>query len=502
MNDTIKKEVFTPEKPDPLFKPIQEAERYPIDALGEFADVVFAMHDITQAPIPLSAQSLLATASLCTQHIANVETLSGGDCPLSLFLLSLGKSGERKSSNDKLLMKFIDDLQHELEQNRKAKLKKHEMELALWNSQHKQIMNGFAYKGKNANKTKSKTEVAADLEALGEPPREPLEHLITFSDPTIEGIFDLLDNGRPSVALMTDEGGKIFGGHGMNKDNRLKSIASYSSFWDGTPANQVRRTSKTKTLYGKRLCMHILVQPEIAQDIFSDGMSLAQGFLARMLMTYPDSTIGYRPFREPDPHSLEIIEQIGHKIKAYLNQLSHIEADNNELSLPTIKLSPEAKVILSEFHNEIEMAQRQGGKYYDIIPYASKACEQVCRIAGVLTLFTDCHARQISCETIKNAIKLIRFYLGEALRMTGTVLIPPELQKAETLRKWLIDEYGGDYINPRTIMQRAKGNLKTKAQAMQAIRILEEHKWLVRCTEPQMIDGHRSSKEAYKINRG
>ncbi len=433
----------------------------------------------------------MSIASLCVQDIANVETLSGSYCPLSLYLLTLGKSGERKSSCDKLLMKSIMDLQHELSKETSKQIEAFKRAKEVWKNKHDTIV-------KNSSKNNSTEK---ELEKLGAEPSEPIEHLITISDPTTEGIFDLFEKGRPSIGLMTDEGGKILGGYGINKDNRMKSISIYSSFWDGTPANQARRTSKTKTLYGKRLAMHILVQPEIAEDLFCDGLSQYQGFLPRMLITYPESKIGTRLYKKAKPESHDIISEITKSIVTHLQRLSDIDfKEDYKHVFKELNLSKESHQKLCDFHDDIELNQLKGGKYYDIIPYASKACEQVARIAGVFTLFEDTTANEIRTETIENSINLVNYYLDETLRITQSIIVPDYLLRADKLRLWLLEEYQGKYINARTIVNHARGNYKTTAEAKKAIEILAQHCWLIKSETPQLIDNHKS-KEAWFINR-
>jgi hypothetical protein len=487
----IKTEEFKLPTPEPLFKEFEQASRYPVESFGKYAEVLEAIEDMTQAPIAFAGQSFLSIASLCVQDIANVQTISGGYSPLSLYLLTLGKSGERKSSCDKLLMKSIMDLQHELSKETTKKTEAYKIAKEVWKNKHDSIM-----KDPSINNSTEKK-----LQELGAEPSEPIEHLLTISDPTTEGIFDLLDRGRPSIGLMTDEGGKILGGYGMNKENRMKSISIYSNFWDGNPANQVRRTSKSKTLYGKRLAMHILVQPEIAQDLFCDGLSQHQGFLPRMLITYPESKIGTRLYKKAKPESHKVISEVSKSIVQHLQRLSDIECNEDyELVFSDLDLSEEAHEKLCEFHDNIELEQLKGGKYYDIIAYASKACEQVSRIAGVFTLFEDATATIVNAEIIERAINLVSYHLDETLRITQSIIVPDYLLKADKLRLWLLEEYQEQYINPRTIVQFAKGNYKTTTEARKAIDLLAKHGWLIKSELPQTIGGHKS-KDAWLINR-
>jgi len=63
---------------------------------------------------------------------------------------------------------------------------------------------------------------------------------LTASDPTFEGLTKNLDRSRPSLGIFSDEAGQFLGGHAMNSENRMKTVAGLSTFWDGSPINRAR----------------------------------------------------------------------------------------------------------------------------------------------------------------------------------------------------------------------------------------------------------------------
>jgi hypothetical protein len=67
---------------------------------------------MTQAPVAIPGASALAVASLAVQGFADVETL-GGARALSLYLLTIAGSGERKSSCDAPLMAALRTFERE-----------------------------------------------------------------------------------------------------------------------------------------------------------------------------------------------------------------------------------------------------------------------------------------------------------------------------------------------------------------------------------------------------
>lgn len=231
--DKPQEQPFTPGGPQPLLREIALGAPYPVEALGPLRAAVQAVQGMTQAPVAIPAQSALAVASLAVQGFANVETL-GGTHPVSLYALTIARSGERKSACDAPLMAGLRD--HEREQ---AKAQRDEMESwrnkhALWKGERDRILSE-ARKGKGEKRTAAQ----ADLEALGAEPEAPPSADRTVTEPTFEGLTKLFAHGQPSLGLFSDEGGQFLGGHAMNSENRQKTLAAFNDLWQG---NAIRRT--------------------------------------------------------------------------------------------------------------------------------------------------------------------------------------------------------------------------------------------------------------------
>ena len=58
---------FKAEGPQPLLREIPPGEAFPLAALGPLRAAVEAVHDITQAPVGIAAQSALSVASLAVR---------------------------------------------------------------------------------------------------------------------------------------------------------------------------------------------------------------------------------------------------------------------------------------------------------------------------------------------------------------------------------------------------------------------------------------------------
>ena len=276
-------------EPEPLRAPLPKAEPYPVDALGDvLGPAARALHESIKAPLALCCQSVLASASLAAQAQFDVLLPWGQKKPLSLFLLSVAESGERKSGIDDVVLGAAKAQERLDMAGYQIELEQYEVELARWKAESDQ----------QNKKSSSKSQAASDYAAAAAhdipKPKAPIMPLRFVTEPTVEGLYKLLAVGQPSVGLFSDEAGLLIGGHAMNSDNALKTMARLCKFWDGASFDRVRAGDGSGSLYGRRLAMHQQAQPDVMAKLLSDPMANGQGFLARCLVAWPESTIGNR----------------------------------------------------------------------------------------------------------------------------------------------------------------------------------------------------------------
>lgn len=485
---------FQAEGPQPLLREIPQGDPYPVEALGPIRNAVEAVHDITQAPVGIAAQSALSVASLAVQPFADVETL-GGDAPCSLFCLTIAESGKRKSSCDRLLMRGVRDYEKAQGQTYRDDFSDYEISKEIWTGKRKRLLTEAA----GNDKTKA-TNAEADLRALGPEPRAPLLPNVTAQEPTFEGLLKLYQAGRPALGLFSDEAGGFIGGHAMNSDNKLKTIAGLSQLWNGDTVNRIRSGDGASDYPGRRLAMHLMAQPIAARPLMADPQAAGQGFLARFLITEPPSTIGTRLRRGHNHTSDADVSIFTTRLAAVLDSPMPTGDSAQELTPQRLPLSPQAKELLWRFYEAVEASQVGGGAMEHVRAYASKAAEQAARIAGVLTLWDDLDAPQVTPQAMGWGVTLAQYYLTEARRLAEAGLVSEETAKAERLRHWLLESWGHDDVTPREILRMGPNSLREAKEAKKAIATLERHGWLVPLPEGATVRGAQR-KEAYRIVR-
>ena len=480
---------FEPEGPQPLVRDVPPGEPFPLHALGPLREAVEAIHDITQAPVAICAQSVLGATALTVQAIADCETLHG-KAPTSEFFLTIAESGSRKSACDRLAMSPIRDFEEQLREERKGLVRKWQDEKDIYDTQRAEILKRVK---------KGAFEAQADLQALVEP-EMPLEASITSPEPTIEGITKNLGQMRPSLGLFSDEGGSFIGGYAMNAENRAKSTAWFSKLWDGAPVERWRAGDGISSFCGRRVSAHVMVQPVIATGLLADPLANGQGILARFLTVAPASAAGTRTRSGHSSASDAALERFGAHIGGLLRRDLPLKAGTrNELQLRVLTLSEEARAHLQEFAIEVEKAQAPGAALENIRPFASKAAEHAARLAAILTLFDDPDASEVSAGMLANGIDLANFYIGEACRLANEAVISSETAEAERLRKWLSDSFTEQHISLTDATQR--GLFRETAKNRKLFKVLVDAGWLIPIDGGAIILG-RHRREAFLIRRG
>ena len=423
-----------------MLQMLQHRNAYPVKNLGNvLGSAAEAIASIVQVPVEIAAQSVLAIAALVAQQFANIS-IDGRTYPLSLFFLTVAKSGDRKSQADKLARTAIDNYVLEERRNYRVAMAKY----------------GAADAGDNL------------LHEL------PINPSVLCEEPSLEAIQKDLFNGRPSQGLFSDEGGQFFGGFAMKPENALKSMAGLSKFWDGTEIIRSRAgKGESMVLVNRRLSLHLMVQPSVAADVLSNDMMIGQGILARFLIARPASIQGERPYSGANALNSAPLQRFNKLITKLLSK--GFQADSDEgLTLDTIEVTKgsEAYIFWVDFYNDIEEGIKD--TYSHVAPAASKIAEQALRIAGVLAVIDEC--RTVSLTNMTNACCVAKYYINSQVVTEEFIALGQNEKALEALRVLLVARYRHQNIACRklvSMMTAAMGN-RSSARLRVLMKELEE----------------------------
>jgi hypothetical protein len=459
---------------EPSVRDITAKAVYPLAALGPvLGKAAEGIAVGVQAPTAMAANAILANAGFVCQSVCNVG-LDGRVMPLSLFTITVAESGDRKSACDQVAGSAVLSYQKDLVDNYRDQLVEYRNSKAVNEQARRQALR--------------KVSGAGQLEVLDslpepEPPIDP--HCIA-QEPTLEGLQRSLRLGLPSQILNNDEGGQFFGGHAMNPENRVKTIAGLSKFWDGSPISRTRAAAgESVMMFNRRLSIHLQMQPIIADSVLSDQLLMQQGILARFLIADCDSLAGTRFYTGLDAKQHPGIRKFSITSLMLLSHNCETDAGGG-LVLPTKLLSAGAKAIWVHEYNRTEAELGAGGALEIIKPFAAKAAENALRLAAVFSVYeTDGSVTERACALIstaqmRRAWQVIRYYMQVILRRTQLGEVKEIDQQALEVLEWLRGRGGKACIAemqkylPRRQHRKSVGHIRTVMAKLVAGKVVRE----------------------------
>ena len=209
----------------PLVPPTPPLRPYPVAALGRvLSGAAASIAAKCQCAPALAAQSVLAVASLASQRLADVRLPYRQTRPLSLFLVTVAASGDRKTTADNEALIPVRMHEKNLKESYQAAYESWRISHSAWVAEQRKIEN---------DKNLDRPGREATLSALGKAPIEPNKPLLTAPEPTVEALAKHWPVLPAALGLFSAEGGQMTGGHGFGPDHRLKTAAALSSLWDG-----------------------------------------------------------------------------------------------------------------------------------------------------------------------------------------------------------------------------------------------------------------------------
>ncbi|MDI4655529.1 YfjI family protein [Xanthobacter autotrophicus] len=459
------------DSPLPLFPPLAAPELYPMDALGPLAEAARAIARKVQVPDAIAAQSVLAAASLAVQAHCDVRLPFGQVRPLSCDFVTVAASGDRKTSADNEALWPVYRHESNLRETHIAAMEQYRIDHTAWSAEKRHI---------ETNKKLAHADRKHALSMLGAEPERPLAPFIVTGDLTPDGLTKNWPWAHAALGVFTAEGGVFTGSHGMSEDNRLRTAAMLSELWDGKPVKRIRAGDGVSILPGRRLALHVMVQPHAAATFLADPVLRDQGLLSRVLVAAPASIAGTRLYRETAPEDDAAIRSYGARILTILEKRPPLaDGTRNELTPATLEISAEAATRWRQFFNHVEQALRGDDEFRGIQDFAAKAAEHAARIAGVLTAYANLDAEEIGPEAMDCAIGLMDFYVGEALRLHAAGRTNPDLLMAQRLLDWMrADGAEREPMAFRYILQHGPGPIRTKETLERIVSILMKHGWV------------------------
>jgi hypothetical protein len=236
---------------------------------------------------------------------------------------------------------------------------------------------------------------------------------LVSSDFTSEALGKLLASSGEQMAVLSDEGGiALYNMMGRyTKGDTTDDI--FLSMCKTVTSHIVDRATRPPILL-KSPCVTLLlmVQPDLLNKAFADERLRVGGFLARCFFFDSRMEVQYE-----DEHSLPVpaaavVAAWNKHIRGLLEAFRFAEQSF------VVEVSPEVRVASRKFKNEI--VDRMRGDLVDVKTFAIRWCERAWEIAlnfHVATHSIDCFKQPLILETFNNAVKVVRWFIEEELRV-------------------------------------------------------------------------------------
>jgi putative DNA primase/helicase len=441
---------------------------FPINSVASaLIDVTLEIQRHTQAPLPMVFSTILAGIAIACQRRVRVKQPSGSTSGVSLYILIVALSGDRKSTSDEIILQPIRAFEESFTETKKLACAKYQSETEIWTLKQKVLQAKFE---KNCSQNKSTT---AEEDAIREHeklrPQLAKTPKIIYTNATPEALAYGLYENWPSAALISDEADMILNGHAA------RDLALLNKLRDGNKITVDRRSQESFTVNNACMSASFMIQPGPFEKFLGNQGAEARsiGFLARCLTTWPETTQGTR--------FISGIQDVNLKnMKGYQDRITKLLEDGYEHiddEPITLELSEEATSEYINFYNFIEGSMAEGQHFCDIRDAASKIVETTVRMSA---LFHHYEGREgkIKVDSFCSAKDICYWYLEEYKRIFGAkVEIPQEQVDAQLLEAWLFNFISRNptyySIKKNTLRQNGPNVLRSKSRLEYAIMELE-----------------------------
>ncbi|MEW9927818.1 YfjI family protein [Pseudomonas putida] len=439
-----------------------------LTALNEFPllkDMLIEVAEATQAPLELVLASALSTISLLCQPLIDVERPGKMIGPVSLMVISIAQSGERKSTVESMFMGAVRVFVINA-------IKAHEKELLVWRikseaweARKRKIIKEMSDHPETDPAYKHfENELILHHELKPERPRafNPI-----YEDATTAALLKGMRLDCPWAALMSSEG--ISALKGVFND-----FGKINALWTGSTIDVARATVEGCSLNDVRLTIGIMIQPQILKEYLEGKGDRARsvGLLSRALVFNPESTQGKR-FINKRPINKEVIARYQSRANQLLEKsIQRLRNITEEKEI--IKFSSSAAEYWTESYNNIEYELQKGGKYERSKDHASKLSENIARVAALLHYF-ELGNGIISLAELKSAEKIV-LECSKTFRNEFTFM-PNIISDAETLHAWLQSNCKHsplfNWVEKNTVLYKGPGKFRTISKLNPLLDCLE-----------------------------
>ena len=433
-------------------KTIKQGEKFPADCFPKpYSDYTKALADSLQVDVSMVGMAVLSVLSVISQQYISIQLKEDWKEPLNLYGIAVASPGERKSAVLQRAFKPIWEYQNNANAHILHQMQENEVKI--------EILNNTYSKAIKKGETNEAIRIKDELERLEN--AHTIQLLV--DDTTPEALTEIMLNNNEAAAIISAEGG-VFGML-SGRYTRCPNLDLFLKSFSNEPF-VVNRVGRCEQLNNPKLTMLLFVQPIVVSEAFSQKQFRERGLMGRFLYCCPPSKMGNRKL-----NALPIDTTIE---SAYERAVIEILTSINSNIILT--LDDDAVNVSTEFFDYIE--SRLTTEYASFTDWAGKVHGTTMRIAGLLHVArygADCGNHKVDKQTMKNAVKLGKYFILQAVDLFGdnTNLDSDIIKDSKYLLNKLIEiepsVVGEPLIIPKQVVwQKVKGHFSSKNSGFMA----------------------------------
>ena len=469
---------------------------FPLEAspspLQEYVEDIARVHKV---PVDLPAMSVLGAIGAAAARRVEVQIGKTHREPLNFYGAAVAVSGERK----KAVLQPLSPLQtveHEFQKAAAPLVAAAQERRALAEVRLKHLREQAA-KAKDPAK---RQQAEQDAEYLAQHlPDVPALPRFLVSNTTPEKLEELLAEQGGAICMASEEAGSVFeiaaGRYAKDGGAQLDTLLLA---YDGGDINTTRVTRPGARVRRPALSIILTPQPIILRRFCAHPEFQYRGLVARFAFVVPGSLVGTRLYENRAAN-----EDARLAYEAAIRRILSLPKPSDPDQIPALKIDGDALEVWRHPHDELEIAQADGGRLAGIREWASKHASRVARIAGGFHLVTCADPQPwtvpISVGIVERAWRIGWYLVDHALAAQDLMGADERLDGARCVLGWIVKEKKSSFTR-REVFNALRARFKTVAALEPALAVLVSHEYLRRRPDPKHEGSGRRPSPTYEVN--
>jgi hypothetical protein len=465
----------------------EAADPFPLDVLPahlvDFADCVSACLSCPQdyVAVPMIA---LAGGAIGASRVLEVKP--GWTERPAIYAAVIGRPGSAKSPALKVAAAPVYAEQNRLKTRWDEEMERYEQSLALYES---------------AKRSKRRDDGEDDASDTPEKPKKPVLLRLYASDTTTEALAPVLLANPRGVVVIRDELMAWVAGMNAYRSGKGADRQFFLSGWAGEPLCIDRKQQNGAPLIVAHpfFCIVGGLPPDLVSQ-FRDERNLSDGFLDRLMFSYPDPgpAAGHNDYCIPEEAAA-----VWRNALTFLWRLNMEPSGDGGVRPRFVRLTQEAREVWKQFCDD-HAAEMNAETFPEHLlgPWSKLRgyCARLALIVHFLRVATgEVLEEDVDDESARRAVKLIGYFKSHARKVYAVMDLDPKVAQAKKVLKWVVRERKNQF-SKREAHNALSGTFKTVDELEAPLGLLLRHGYIRPVPSPDRPGPGRRPSPVYVVH--